>query len=98
MSYKVAIHHILNISPSILVSQRDMIINKPFITDLLQQHINIDEKLQFANLHHFTFDYQPGDEILILTTIPIIFQDSGIVPFTITQVHTNGYRSTVLGE
>ena len=37
-----------------------------------------------------TFDYQPGDEILILTNNPTTLQDRGIGPFTITQVHTNG--------
>jgi hypothetical protein len=35
---KVAIHHTLNMSPSALVFQRDMISNIPLITDLLQLH------------------------------------------------------------
>ena len=33
---KVAIHHTLNMSPGALVFQRDMILNVPLITDLLQ--------------------------------------------------------------
>ena len=37
-----------------------------------------------------TFDYQPGDQILILTNNPTTLQDRGIGPFTIIQVHTNG--------
>ena len=36
------------------------------------------------------FDYQPGDEILILTNNPTTLQDHGIGPFSITQVYTNG--------
>ena len=35
-------------------------------------------------------DYQPGDEILILTDNPTTLQDCRIGPFPITQIHTNG--------
>jgi hypothetical protein len=44
---KVAIHCTLNMSPGALVSKRDMILNIPLVTDLLQLHeqqrIIIDE-------------------------------------------------------
>ena len=90
---KVAIHCTLNISPGALVFQRDMILNIPIITDLLHLHerqqIIIDERLRRANLCRRSFDYQPGDEILILTNNPTTLQDRGIGPYTITQVHTN---------
>ena len=47
---KVAIHCTLNMSPGALVFQRDMILNIPLITDLLQLHerrqIIIDEHLR----------------------------------------------------
>ena len=69
-------------------------LNIPLITDLLQLHerrqVIIDDRLRRANLRRRTFDYQPGDEILILTTDPTTLQDCGIGPFSITQVHTNG--------
>ena len=91
---KVAIHRTLNVSPGALVFQRDMILNIPLITDLLHLHerrqIIINDRLRRANLRRRTFDYQPGDEILILTTDPTTLRDRGIGPFTITQVHTNG--------
>ena len=71
-----------------------MILNIPIITDLLHLHerqqIIIDEHLRRANLRRRTFDYQPGDEILILTNNPTTLQDCGIGPYTITQVHTYG--------
>jgi hypothetical protein len=35
---KVVIHHTLNMSPGALITQRDMILNIPLITDLLQVH------------------------------------------------------------
>ena len=35
-------------------------------------------------------DYQPGDEILILTDNPTTSQDHRIGPFPISQVSTNG--------
>ena len=91
---KVAIHCTLNMSLDALVFQRDLMLNIPLNTDLLDLHkrrqIIIDERLRRANLRHKTFDYQPGDEILILTNNPTTLQDRGIGPFTITQVHTNG--------
>ena len=92
---KVAIHCTLNMSPGVLVFQRDTILNIPLITDLLllheRQQIIIDERLQRANLRRRTFDYQPGDQILILTNNPTTLQDRGIGPYTnITHVQTNG--------
>ena len=91
---KVTIHRTLNMSPGALVFQRDMVLNIHMITDLLQLHerrqVIIDDRLRRANLCRRTFDYQPGDEILILTTDPTTLQDRGIGPFSITQVHTNG--------
>jgi hypothetical protein len=35
-------------------------------------------------------DYQPGDDILILTDNPTTLQERGIGPFRIIQVHTYG--------
>ena len=91
---KVAIHCTLNISPGALVFQRDMVLNIPLITDLLHIHerrqVIIDDRLRRANLRRRTFDYQPGDEILILTTDPTTLQDRSIGPFIITQDHTKG--------
>ena len=91
---KVAIHHTLNISPGALVFHRDMILNIPLLADLHQLHtrrqIIIDERLQYTNLRCRPLDYQPGDDILILTDNPTTLQDRGIGPFRTTQVHTNG--------
>ena len=80
-------------SPGTLVFQRDMILNKPLITDLLHLHEQwqniIDEQLQCTNLCHKTFDYKPGDQILILTNNPTTIQeDCSISLFSIIQVHT----------
>ena len=49
-------------SPGALVFQRDMILNIPLITDLLQlyerRQIIIDERLRRANLRRRTFAYR----------------------------------------
>ena len=90
----VTIHCTLNISPGALVLQRDMILNIPLTTDLRhlyeRQQTIIDERLQQVNLCGRTFDYQPGDEILIRTNNPITLQGCGIGPFTITPIATKG--------
>ena len=49
----------------------------------------MDEHLQHANLQCCPMDYQPGDQILILTDNPTTQQDLEIGSFLITQVHTN---------
>jgi hypothetical protein len=91
---KVANHCTLNISPGALVFHRDMLLNIPLLADLHQLHtrqkIFIDKCLRHANLRRQPMDYQPGDDILILTDNPTTLQDCGIGPFLITQVHTNG--------
>ena len=51
--------------------------------------MNNNKSLQTVNYNVQTFDYQTGDEILILTNNPTKLQDCGIVPFSITQVHMN---------
>ena len=50
----------------------------------------INKKLLLMNLCRKTFNYQPGDEILILTNNPTTLQDRSVGPFTISQVHTIG--------
>ena len=71
-----------------------MILNIPLLADLHQLHVRrqiiIDERLRRANLRHRPMDYQPGDDILILTDNPTTLQDREIGPFRIIQVHTNG--------
>ena len=93
-AFKVVIHCTLNVSLGAILFQRDMILNIPLITDLIQlheqRHIIIDEQLQHANLQCRTFDCKTGDEILILTNNPTTLQDRGIGPFSIIQVHANG--------
>jgi hypothetical protein len=90
---KVAIHYTLNISTGTSVVHRDMLLNIPLLADLHQLHarqqIIIDEHLQCANLRCRPMDYQPGDDILILTDNPATLQDCGIGHFLNTQVHTN---------
>ena len=51
--------------------------------------MNNNKSLQTVNYNVQTFDYQTGDEILILTTDPTTLQDHGMGPFSITQVHMN---------
>ena len=91
---KVAIHRTLNISPGALVFHRDMILNIPLLADLHQLHVRrqiiIDERLRHANLRRRPMDYQPGDDIIILTDNPTTLQDREIGPFRIIEVHTNG--------
>ena len=83
---KVAVDCTLNMSPGALFFQSNMILNIPVITDFFTFMIN--KKLLLMNLCRKTFNYQPGDEILILTNNPTTLQSRSVGPFTISQVHT----------
>ena len=91
---RAAIHGSLKISPGALVFQRDMILDIPLIADLelirQQRQALIDEQLIRANRRRISHDYQPNDEVLILSYKPDKLEPRAIGPFRIVTVHTNG--------
>jgi transposase InsO family protein len=82
------------ISPGALVFHRDMLIDVPFVTDLLllrdKRQAVIDYNLRRENNKRRNFDYQVGQQVLevLYDTDKLGAKTSG--PFTIDQVHTNG--------
>jgi hypothetical protein len=93
-SARAAIHTTMKISPGALVFHRDMILDIPIIADLqlLQQQRQalIDRNLMRANRKRISHDYQPGNEVLLLTYKPNKLEPRATGPFTIHSVHTNG--------
>lgn len=95
-SYAVrsAIHRTLRASPGALVFQRDMILNIPIIADLetirARRQIVIDENLRRQNLRRHQHDYQPGEQVLVLTFRPNKLEPRAKGPFRIDRVHANG--------
>ena len=93
-SARAAIHSTMKISPGALIFHRDMILDIPIIADLqlLQQQRQalIDKNLMRANRKHISHDYQPGNEVLLLTYKPNKLEPQATGPFTIHTVHTNG--------
>jgi hypothetical protein len=93
-SERVAIHSTLKISPGALAFSRDMLLNIPLIADFQllrdKRQVLINEQLMHANRSHISHDYQPGEEVLILTYKPMKLQERASGPFMIEQVHTNG--------
>ena len=89
-----AIYNMLKISPGALVFQQDMLLNIPIIADLqlLQQkhQFLIDKNLMHANHKCISHDYQPGNEVLVLTHNPATLDERADGPYTIVSVHTNG--------
>ena len=71
-----------------------MILDIPVISDWLfiQQRRQqlIDERLITANRKHFSYDYQPGQEVLKPAYKPDKLQPRATGPYTIEAVHTNG--------
>ena len=89
-----AIHRSLKISPGALAFHRDMILDIPLLADLHALHqrrqVIIDKRLRRANYKRRTYDYQIGQEVLILTDQSDKLQNKGHGPCIITQVHANG--------
>jgi hypothetical protein len=73
-SAQAAIHSTLKISAGALVFHRDMFLDIPIIADLQllqqQQQALIDKNLMRDNRQHISHDYQPGNEVLLLTYKP----------------------------
>lgn len=93
-SARSAIHGTLKISPGALVFHRDMLLDIPIIADLqlLQQNRQalIDERLLRDNRRRISHDYQPGNQVLLLTYKPDKLQPRATGPYPIETVHTNG--------
>jgi hypothetical protein len=94
---RASLHRTLHISPGALVFHRDMLLNIPLLADLalIRNHrqILIDENLRQQNLKRRNFDYQVGQQVLILNSKlqPGKLEPRATEgPFPIIQVHVNG--------
>ena len=89
-----AIHRTMRVSPGGLVFHRDMFLDIPLLANLhvIRQNRQrlIDENLRRENLKRRSYDYQVGQEVLVLIPNPSKLEPRAIGPFTIAQVHTNG--------
>jgi hypothetical protein len=92
-----SVHPTLNILPGALVFHRDMFLDIPLIADLAtirqQRQVLIDENLCRQNLKRRSFEYQVGQQVLVLNSAihPAKLDPTSTEgPFLIIQVHTNG--------
>ena len=87
-------HSSLKASPGSLAFGRDMILNLPMVADwaTIQQNRQqfIDQRLIKANCRRFSYDYQPGQEVLKLAYKPNKLEARAHGPYPIEAVHTNG--------
>ena len=71
-----------------------MLLNIPVLADLQllrdKRQMLIDEKLMQANRSRISYDYQPGDEVLVLVYKPDKLDLRATGPYRIEQVHVNG--------
>jgi hypothetical protein len=92
---RATIHRTLGMTPGAIVFNHDMFLNIPLLTGfhLLQTHqqLVIDDNLCRANQKRRQYDYQPGDECLILDHKATKKLDTRFIgPFTVVQTHVNG--------
>jgi hypothetical protein len=93
-SARVAIHSTMKVAPGALAFHRDMLLNIPIIADLellrTQRQALIDKQLMQANRRRISYDYQPQDEVMVLSYKPDKLDPRAIGPFTVERVHANG--------
>jgi hypothetical protein len=89
-----AIHGTMRASLGLIVFQRNMLLNIPIIVDfeLLwnRREALINEQLIQANNKCISFDYQPGQHVLLKEPNPKKLEQRGHGPYLIDRVHTNG--------
>lgn len=88
------VHRSLEVAPGALVFHRDMFLDIPLHADLLaiqarRQNI-VNENLRRSNLRRRTFDYQVGQQVMIVHHNPATLGPRVQGPFPIHQVHVNG--------
>ena len=89
-----SVHRAMGLLPGAIVFRRDMFDPIPLLInyDQLreQRQVMIDDNNRRANLHRRFQDYQPGQEVLVLTYKPDKLQPHAEGPLTIELVHVNG--------
>jgi hypothetical protein len=84
----------INAAPGSVTFSREMIFAVPLVADwlLIQQRRQqlIDQRLISANNKRYSYDYQPGQEVLKLAYKPKKLDQRATGPYTIESVHTNG--------
>jgi len=91
---RCAVSRVLQTSPGAMVFQRDMVVDVPFIADLLvlQAHRQelVDENLRRQNAKRREHHHQVGDLVLMKSIDPVKLAPRAVGPFPIVQVYTNG--------
>ena len=91
---RVSVSRSLGTSPGNLTFRRDMLMDLPLTADLISIRARrqqlIDYNLQRQNSRRRTFDYQPGQDILIKSDDPRKMDSRGHGPYRIERVYTNG--------
>jgi hypothetical protein len=91
---RATFHSGLMTTPGALSFGRDMVMNIPLIADLTLIRANrqrlIDERAISSNARRYSYDYQPGQEVLKLVYKPDKLEPRAQGPYDIVAVHTNG--------
>ena len=91
---RASVNRTMGLSPGAIVFHRDMFHDIPLLinyNDLRERRqAVIDQNNLRANRRRHFHDYQPGQEVLVLTFKPNKTEPRAIGPFRIDQVHVNG--------
>ena len=91
---RASVHRAMGLSPGAMVFHRDMFHPIPLLINYEQlrerRQVLIDDNNRRANLRRRFQDYQPGQEVLVLTYKPDKLEPRADGPFTIELVHVNG--------
>jgi hypothetical protein len=93
-SLRCAANRALGVSPGAVVFHRDMLIDVPYVANLLllceKRQAVIDDNIRWENNRQRNFDYIAGQQVVELVPDPAKLETRTKGPYRILQVHTNG--------
>ena len=99
---RATVHRTLGISPGALVFHRDMLIDVPYVANLLllrdKRQALIDYNLRRENNRRRNFDYRIGEYVLELKRDPTKMGIRTTGPYRIERVHANGTLTIRRGQ
>ena len=91
---RAAINQTMQTSPGAFVFQRDMLFDIPVQSDMQairnKRQLQIDNNLIRSNKRRLTYNYQPGQQVMVLTEDPTKLQQRTHGPYIINKAFTNG--------
>ena len=91
---RCSVNQTMQTSPGALVFQRDMLFDIPVTSGLVavrnKRQLLVDTNLMRSNKKRIHYNYQPGQQVMVVTEDPTKLQQRTHGPYLIQRIFTNG--------